>query len=245
MVKKLLYTSILLQAMFVNAASLPKYQPISNSKTATEKIKELEKNVARLPIRDMYYANGDSGAFIFSEGGRFVFQGKIYDTWQKKYITSLEDAQASFEIPLEKIGINPDYLGTLRTSDNKPDLIAFVDPNCSACSTLYKEIEELDDDISISFVLTNLAGGEKSTQQIKHLYCMDDKQKALELLVNNGEIDVPDMKNSDCDYSRLFNNLTAVNVLGIRSLPTLITASGKKIEGVPRDIEDFLESKGE
>jgi thiol:disulfide interchange protein DsbC len=240
MVKTLLSLSILLPAMVANAVSLPNFQGISEGKTTSEKIKELEKNVARLPIRDIYYANGDSGTFIFSEGGRFIFQGKIYDSWQKKYITSLEDANASYEVPLEKIGINPDFLGALRTSNNKPDLIAFVDPNCGACSKLYKEIEGLDDEVSISFVLTNLAGGDKSSERIKQLYCMDDKQKALDSLLNNKEIDLPDMNNSDCDYSRLFNNLTAVQVLGIRSLPTLVTSSGKKIEGVPRDLEAFL-----
>ncbi|WP_105169418.1 thioredoxin fold domain-containing protein [Pseudoalteromonas sp. T1lg23B] len=241
---KMLASSLL--ALSVTLSFPSSSQETPGQKTVNEKIAELERSVARLPIKNVYFGLNDKGSFLFSEGGRFVFEGKVYDGWQKKYITNLEEAKASYVVPLERIGINPATLGALHSKEEgEIDLVVFTDPNCTACDGLYEKLQPFSQDYKIAYVLTNLIGGDESTPLIKRLYCEQDKQKALKSLVNSEELDLPDMKVDQCDYSRLFNNLAATQVLGISQLPTLVNRRGRIIQGVPKALTQFLKEGDE
>ena len=225
--------------------SLVAQETLDSKSTINEKIKELEKNVVKLPINKMFFAQNKKGVFVFSQGGRFVFQGKVYDGWQHKYLDTIEDAQSSLHVPLSQMGIQPEQLGALHSiKEGKTDLLVFTDPNCIACQKLYDKIEkDIGDEYKISYVLTNIIGGAKSTEEIKRLYCNPNKEQALELLLSSQHNEIPLMKGDQCDYSRLFTNLAAVQMLNIDKLPALVKPNGEMISGIPRNIELFI--KGE
>lgn len=226
----------------LSLTAIAEEKALNITETVNEKIKELEKNVVRLPIQNMYYAQNEKGTFVFSEGGRFIFQGKLLDGWQRKEIKSITDARSTLIVPLVTMGIQPELLGSLNTKDDQEiDLLVFTDPNCKACQALYENLnDELGDKYNISYVLTNIIGGDKSTEDIKRLYCNEDKQQALDFLLAATHKELPNMKGDQCDYSRLFTNLAAVQMLGINRLPTLVKPNGEISRGIPIDLEGFV-----
>jgi len=211
---------------------------ISAPKSINDIGKTLNK-VVPLPADKLYFAEDEGTNYIFTQAGRFVFTGKVYDTWQKKYIETKADALSSHTVKLEDIGYAPELLGALHTKDSGQfDAVVITDPNCSACKESYDDIEDALPDGRIAYVLTPIIGGEKSMNEIQELYCSIDKKAALKVL--KGEDDIELSYDNDCDKTRFLKNMQLAMLLDVERLPVIINSVGRVREGVPVDLEEFL-----
>lgn len=207
--------------------------------TSPEDIERTLNKVVPLPANKLFFAEDEDSTYIFSQSGRFVFTGKVYDTWQKKYIENKADALNSHTVRLEEIGFPPELLGAIHTqSSGVSGAVVITDPNCSACKTIYDDLEDALPDTRISYVLTNLIGGEDSVDAIKELYCATSHEDAIKKL--KGDEDVELVYDNDCDETRLLKNIQLAVLLDVQRLPVVINSVGRIQQGTPSDLEAFL-----
>lgn len=207
--------------------------------TSPEDVEETLNKIVPLPANKIYFTEDENSNYVFSQSGRFVFTGKVYDTWQRKYIETKADALDAHTVPLEKIGFPPELLGAIHTKNDGPfDAVVFTDPNCTACNRLYEQMKDLMPEGRVAYVLTNLVGGEKSAQQITQLYCAQNQGDALKALM--GDEDVQLLFDNDCDQTRLLKNIKLATLIDVERLPVVINSVGRIQQGVPADLEAFL-----
>ncbi|MFD3435199.1 thioredoxin domain-containing protein [Alteromonas macleodii] len=207
--------------------------------TSPEDVEQTLNKVVPLPANKLFFAEDGESTYIFSQSGRFVFTGKVYDTWQKKYIENKADALNSHTVRLEEIGFPPELLGAIHTKQKgQVDAIVITDPNCSACKAIYDDIEDALPDSRVAYVLTNLVGGEDSVDAITEMYCATSDEDAVEKL--KGDDDIELVYDNDCDETRLLKNIQLATLLDVQRLPVVINSVGRIQQGVPADLEAFL-----
>lgn len=232
--KKIVLTTIAALSLSCSAVANQVAAP-----TSPEDVETTLNKVVPLPANKLFFAEDEDATYIFSQSGRFVFTGKVYDTWQKKYIENKADALNSHTVRLEEIGFPPELLGAIHTKQSgMSDAVVITDPNCSACKAIYDDIEDALPDARISYVLTNLVGGEDSVDAITEMYCATNHNDAIEKL--KGDDDIELVYDNDCDQTRLLKNIQLATLLDVQRLPVVINSVGRIQQGVPSDLEAFL-----
>lgn len=200
-----------------DAAGLPK---IANSPLfdTVDKIKATK----RLPVNGLSIVETTDGkTVLISDNGRFaVMGGRWMDLWEGKTVTGVADSNSLDKINFARMGINIDEFSPFVIGTGKQNILVFVDPTCSACRKMVREMSSLGNDYTFKVVILPLTGSDSGAAARK-MQCAPERKLALDAFINNTFASLPDSATS-CDVSPIQKALISATILGIRRTPFII-----------------------
>lgn len=197
--------------------------------------------VQPLPINGMVAAVKNGKIAFVSSNGRFVFQGTAYDTWNKKNITTIDEARHANEyLNLTELKFDVDDLEPMTVGSGPKEVVIFFDPYCGSCHQLIEDAQLVD---GYTYKLVPIpAMGDDSIKAVRFAFCTADKDLSKKVL--QGKVkpkDIPNDKFESCDTTALAKRVITTQLLGLMGVPFLIRDDGLVRAGyVKGDIKNWL-----
>ena len=196
----------------------------------------------RLPVTGMQMVEAAERVLFVSANGRYVFTGPAWDLWHGARLQSLEQgARLAERVDLKRLGLDAASLGALDLGEGTGEVVAFVDPRCPHCRALLKELPRLAADYRFRLVPLPVLGPDSETA-VARLGCLAERDPAAAgaaLLADT--IDQLPEPNGTCGQASAQRALVTAQLLGIAGVPFLIAPDGRLQQGVPTDLEAWLE----
>jgi protein-disulfide isomerase len=140
-----------------------------------------------------------------------------------------------------KRGLDPATLGALDLGNGEEEVVAFVDPRCPHCRSLLEKLPGLVDRYRFRLVPLPLLGP-SSEKAVARLNCLAERDPAAarEALLS-GDVDALSDAVGMCGQAQAQRALATARLLGIRGVPSLIAPDGRLRQGVPANLEAWLE----
>ena len=232
----------------------------SGAKTADRSVEEAAGELAKaaknaspierivdMGISKVRAVKGKDGTLMFiADMGHFVFTGSVYDLWQKKQLTTIEEiSDAVSRIDLAGLNLRPERLNLARVGTGKKHVTIFVDPLCGWCHKLMNEVvadASLKDEYTFDFLVIP-ALGKASDELSKRLFCSEsDPSKRFEVLRGGREaIEKLPKPSSSCKAEGYDRTKMTSSFLGVQAVPFVIAPDGRFSRGKPANLRSFLE----
>jgi len=229
---------------------------VDASANDVERIQAASKSIEamrRLPITGMQMVQAGGQTFLLSDNGRFaIAQGRLYDLWhgeEVRNISDLDRAVSRLDLSRMKLDINdlatlhyPLDKGSKGTAVNAAtargrEVTVFVDPRCGEqCDALLKALPSLATEYRFRLVLLPLQG-ESSIELAKQLLCSPESMATAALMTQQFSKLSP--AKTDCSVLRLQKTIITARILGIESVPTVVSDDGRVLRGTG-DLVQFL-----
>ena len=197
--------------------------------------------ITSLPVEEIQALETNGKIYFVSKNGRFVFQGQLTDSWQKKPLDTIDEIKyAASHIDLDVMGLPLDDLNTITISGGPERIVVFVDPLCTYCKSFIEGAKLRTDRYTFKIIVVP-ALGKQSNVLSKSLFCSADKSNALESFMNNSLGTLPQKPN--CDTSNYDLTLTVAQLFGIRSVPFFIAPDGRYKSGAGAGFWDWVKGK--
>lgn len=196
-------------------------------------------NLVGLPVSGLAVAEKNGKLRYVSDNGRFLIEGRMYDTWNKEYIDSLEMAdRASNYIDFQKMKFNVQDLDPLVLGTGKKQVTVFVDPYCGFCHKMFGQMRALQDDYTFNIVQLPILG-ETSVARVRDVLCAADKDKARETVLAGDNLTVLQQAPS-CDQLPVNKRLVTAQFFAIKGVPHAIRQDGFITKGFIPDLKGWL-----
>ena len=202
------------------------------------------RGMQRLPVAGVQMVAAGERLLFVSANGRYVFTGPAWDLWHGAKLATLDEAARLAErIDLERMGLDPATLGALDVGSGERDVVVFVDPRCPHCRALLDELPGLAGDYRFRLVPLPVLGPD-SERAVMRLACLADADPAAAREARlAGTIDELPEPNGTCGQAPAQRALVTAQLLGLDGVPYLIAPDGRLHQGVPEDLETWLEGK--
>ena len=216
--------------------------------TAVEAPSELQEmlrgidGMRRLPVQGMQMVRAGERVLFVSANGRYVFTGPAWDLWHGAALDSLETAGRLAErIDLQRLRLDPQALGALQFGNGEEEVVIFVDPRCPHCHDLMARLPALTERYRFLLVPLPVLGPD-SEDAVARLGCLaaTDAAAARDALLNDKADELPE-PTPGCGQAPAQRALVTAQLLGIAGVPYLIAPDGRLQQGVPEDLEHWLE----
>jgi thiol:disulfide interchange protein DsbC len=210
-------------------------------------IRELLRGISgmqRLPVAGMQMVAAGERVLFVSANGRYVFTGPAWDLWHGAKLQTLDEAARFAErIDLRRLGLDPAALGALDVGTGERDVVVFVDPRCPHCRRLMDQLPTLAERYRFRLVPLPVLGPE-SEGAVVRLACLaeQDPSAARDALLADTVEGLP-APTGTCGQASSQRALVTAQLLGIAGVPYLIAPDGRLEQGVPEDLESWLEGK--
>ncbi|MBW8191369.1 hypothetical protein K0504_09995 [Neiella marina] len=179
--------------------------------------------------------------FVTSNNARFAIQGKVWDSWTKRYINTLDDLLDSLHVPLAQIGIHVEQMAHLKLGNHSKSRlgVVFIDPLSVSSREFLKRMSATPNKYRFDVVLvpTQRPG---SLEEAQRLWCSPDKGAALSDLLNNTKNAPASKDESSCNIQALIKSSIALNMLNIKTVPHIVREDGLMALGVPTNFDQWL-----
>lgn len=175
-------------------------------------------------ITGLYEVVTGGSIFYASEDGRYLLQGQLFDTLNKKNIT--EDKLADVrKAALDQVGENNMIIFKPETS--KHFVSVFTDIDCGYCRKLHSEIDQyMAQGITVRYLFFPRAGkGSESYVKAVSVWCADDKQKALTAAKQGDSLETKSCDNPVDQHMKLGE------AFGMSGTPMIVTEKGNVLPG--------------
>lgn len=220
--KKILHITVITAAFLVN----PVFADEATIKKSLSEFMPRAKidSIQPAEIKGLYEIVTGGTIFYASEDGRYLFQGQMYDAFNKKNITETKLATVR-KRELEKVGEKNMIIFKPETS--KHIVSVFTDVDCGYCRKLHAEIDQyLDKGITVRYLFFPRAGkGSESYAKAISVWCADDRQKAL-TAAKKGE----PLESRTCD-NPIDQHMALGEAFGMSGTPMIITEKGNVLPG--------------
>jgi len=191
-------------------------------------------NVRKSPLPGFLEMEVGADIFYVSDDGRYLIQGEVYDIATKVSLTENAKTGARLAV-LERFGDDKSIL--FAAPEALTTITVFTDIDCGYCRKLHREIAEFNDKgISVRYLFFPRSGPDtESWAKAEAVWCADRQQEALTRAKNNGELPA-----ADCDASVVAEHFAAVEELGLRGTPAILTEAGALVIGY-RTADEILE----
>ena len=234
------------------AAGLPATRAAETETTtasaqAPESIQTIMRGITgmqRLPVAGVQMVQAGERVLFVSANGRYVFTGPAWDLWHGARLETLEEgARLAERIDLKRLGLDPATLGALDLGSGESDVVVFVDPRCPHCRSLLDQLPGLAERYRFRLVPLPVLGPDSETA-VARLGCLAEKDQAAarEALLADGLDELPAPEGT-CGQTAAQRALVTAQLLGIAGVPYLIAPDGRLQQGVPADLESWLEGK--
>lgn len=214
----------------------PKTLTEDDKKQVMEKIRKMFNTTSPLKINYLFAIEGEPGKMILvSENGRFIFQGKIIDTYNgMKELRTIEDIKNyALKANLQKLDVDPDTLSSARIGNGEKEAIFFVDAASSVTTELIDLVNDFPekDDYTFYFVPTP-SDNEKSKDLALRFYCAREAGNTeIGNLLYSGQLEKLSM--NKCKMDNFEKTMTAAYYAGVDGLPFLVDYDGSISRGIP------------
>ncbi|WP_298637050.1 thioredoxin fold domain-containing protein [uncultured Umboniibacter sp.] len=190
---------------------------------------------------DFVAYQGDDGQLYFlSKDGRYAVQGMITDTWRRKQIVTIADAQYSeTHLSLDYWQLQANQLNTISIGHGPEEILVFADPRCSACKSFIQAAQERPDQYTTKIIVVPAFGGESLTMT-KALWCAEDRLNAIDAFMSESLLDLP--RRADCDTAGLDRTLMTAHLFNIQAVPFVIAPDGRYRAGVDQHVWRWIRS---
>jgi len=242
---KLVVAFVLALAAGLPAARAAEIDDQATSAQVPGGIQELLRGIngmQRLPVAGVQMVQAGERVLFVSANGRYVFTGPAWDLWHGAKLQSLEEgARLAERIDLKRLGLDPENLGALDVGNGEREVIVFVDPRCPHCRSLLGRLPGLAERYRFRLVPLPVLGPDSETA-VARLGCLaeQDQAAAREALLADGLDELPAPEGT-CGQTAAQRALVTAQLLGIAGVPYLIAPDGRLQQGVPVDLEAWLE----
>lgn len=195
----------------------------------------MNEKVVHLPATAIFATENKGKFAVVTDTGRFIIQGTVYDVWDQKEITSLEDARwAATHIPLHKANVGFADLEPLSIGTGSKVIHMFSDIQCGYCKGIIDEARAgLPEGYRLDVIMLPLMGPE-STRRTTDIHCAVEPAAAWQAAVNGDMKTVLAQKQAeDCDLTTLQKRMVTAQFIGARNVPFLIRDDGLVQQGKP------------
>ncbi len=241
-------TAVLLAlAAGVPSAVAAETDPAALTPSESGGIQELLRGIEgmqRLPVVGVQMVQAGERVLFVSANGRYVFTGPAWDLWHGTKLESLEDgARLAERIDLKRLGLDPAALGALDHGSGEGEVVVFVDPRCPHCRGLLDKLPALADRYRFRLIPLPVLGPDSETA-VARLGCLAerDPSAAREALLAD-TVDQIRAPEGACGQAPAQRALVTAQLLGIAGVPYLIAPDGRLQQGVPADLDAWLEGK--
>lgn len=189
------------------------------------------KAAKRLPVRGLILLEMKDGKTVLvSEDGRLaIMGGKWIDLWEKKQITSVEDAASLDRIDFARLGIDPNEITSLVIGRGSSKVVVFADPTDKDTKGLVSQMTPLLNDYTFRIVLVPRKTG-PSNEAIAKLVCAPDRSAAVAAFISGVYQSLP-APSANCDYIPVRKGMTTAIALRIPGLPLVVRQDGVTAHG--------------
>jgi thiol:disulfide interchange protein DsbC len=219
--------------------------PAGSSAPEAGGIRDLLRGISgmqRLPVSGMQMVEAGERMLFVSANGRYVFTGPAWDLWHGVKLQTLDEAARLAErIDLKRLGLDPAALGALDLGTGERDVVVFVDPRCPHCRRLMDQLPRLGERYRFRLVPLPVLGPESEAAVVR-LACLTEQDPSAArdaLLAETAEALPP--PTGTCGQAPVQRALVTAQLLGIAGVPYLIAPDGRLEQGVPEDLESWLE----
>ena len=210
----------------------------------SEEAAQVEK-IVDLGISKLRAVAAKDGTILYiADLGRYVIQGRLLDVWHRKELKTIDEIEASVNrIDLEGIGYDKDKYARYSIGTGEKRVVVFVDPRCSWCHKLIAEVLESDalkSEYRFFFHFIPVLGGE-SQPLVRKLFC----SKATDEEKVRAAVEGPDAIKAlpalaECNTTNNDHTIYLSKILGVRGVPFVIAPDGRRSEGKPASLTEFL-----
>lgn len=197
----------------------------------------INENVVMLPASAMMAISKNGKLAVITDTGRFLIQGTIYDTWQQKELTTIEDAHhAANYIPIDKADIGFADLEPLSIGTGDKAITMFSDPACAFCKEIMEEARESLPAGYRLDVITIPVLGPQSITRTREIHCAKDKAMAWQAAVSGDmKSRLEQIPERECSLDVIGKRRITAQFLGARNVPFLIRDDGLTRQGKPSE----------
>ncbi|MGD0959821.1 MAG: bifunctional protein-disulfide isomerase/oxidoreductase DsbC [Methylomonas sp.] len=175
-------------------------------------------------IPGLYEVSVGAEIYYISEDGKYLLQGELYDTHEKKNITETKLAGVR-KAALEKIGA--DNMIVFKPENSKHQVSVFTDIDCGYCRKLHSEMDQyLSQGITVRYLFFPRAGkGSDSYKKAISVWCSADRAKALTAAKKGEALDAKNCDNPVDEHMQLGEEF------GMKGTPMIVTEKGNVLPG--------------
>jgi len=160
------------------------------------------------------------------------------------FIAKLKDGPClvlAERIDLQRLRLDPQALGALQFGNGEEEVVIFVDPRCPHCHDLMERLPVLTEHYRFLLVPLPVLGPD-SEDAVARLGCLaaTDAAAARDALLNDKADELPE-PTPGCGQAPAQRALVTAQLLGIAGVPYLIAPDGRLQQGVPENLEAWLE----
>jgi len=197
------------------------------------------KSVTKVPEVDLYEVVVGTDVYYVDGTLKYLVEGNLIDLKTEENITA-ERVRALKETPIAWNDLPLDLAFKKVKGKGERKIAVFSDPDCPYCKRLENNIKDLENVTIYTFLFPLTDIHPQAKEKSKNVWCAADRQKAWDELMLKGV--QPARK--DCDHP-VDKILAFTQKNNINSTPTMVMASGKRVNGAyPKEaIEEMLSEK--
>lgn len=179
--------------------------------------------------------NLDGQLYIMSKNGRFLFDGRLRDTWHNgRSLNSMADIEAyALRLDLDGMGLDFSQLVTINLGTGAQRATLFVSGDCPACEQAVNQALQLPDTYGVRVVVIPRDKTVGGARAVDCAVTTADKMTALKALYDDSVTTPPTPKNCDDSMAHLLSTTMAARVIGIDRIPFVVAPDGRVSHGLP------------
>lgn len=196
-------------------------------------------SVTKIPNIDLYEVVVGTDVYYTDDKVQYLFEGSLIDLKTEQNLTQ-DRVRELKETPIAWKDLPLELAFKKVKGKGERKMAVFSDPDCPFCKRLETNIKDLDNVTIYTFLFPLTDIHPQAKEKSKNIWCAADRQKAWDEFMLKGV--QPSKK--DCDHP-VDKVLAFAQKNNINSTPTIVFASGKRINGAyPKDaIEEHLGDK--
>lgn len=196
-------------------------------------------SVTKIPNVDLYEVVVGTDVYYTDGLVQYLVEGSLIDLKTEQNLTA-ERVRELKETPIAWKDLPLDLAFKKVKGKGERKMAVFSDPDCPFCKRLEGNIKDLDNVTIYTFLFPLTDLHPQAKEKSKNIWCAADRQKAWDEFMLKGV----QAAKKDCDHP-IDKVLAFAQKNNINSTPTIVFASGKRINGAyPKDaIEEQLSAK--
>ena len=187
------------------------------------------------PIDGFYEVSIGTRIVYFSQDGRYMFLGELFNADSKENLTEQRRAVLTAEL-LQQYG--SDQMIVIGPEQPKRYITVFTDVDCPYCARFHRDVPELNEaGVQVRYLLFPRTGLEgRSYQRAVGVWCAEDRIASVGIAKAGGEVEYKQCDNPVKQHYALGQEV------GINGTPAIILDDGRMIAGyvAPKRLFDQL-----
>ena len=172
---------------------------------------------------------------LMNENGRFVFKGKMYDSFHNmKELRNLDDIRNYAQKTNYKAAkIDPELLSSARVGDGELEVVIYVDPTSPTTKTLIDQVSKFPELKDYTFYFVVIPSDTRESHKLaRKFYCArQEGNQNIGTMLYEGTLDK--LKTVKCDFTYYDRTLAIAYQSQVNGLPFLVDQDGSISRGIP------------